>query len=547
MHRKFLFFFLSGISGILLSLPWLIEGLSWTLFFAFCPLLFAEDQLSRQNDGRKSIFFFPAFTTFLIWNALSTWWIAYVSLVGMLFIVVLNALLMASVWCSRQLINRKFSLISSYFSLIIFWLAFEFLHHNWTLPWPWLSLGNGFANSVKLVQWYEFTGILGGSLWILLSNNLIYSAILSFATRQSSLKSLKRASMALVFIFLPIVGSLYIYSNYTEKGSLLNVVSLQPNIDPYTEKFSGLSSSEQIIKLIELAETQITNSTDLVVAPETAWPTLWEDSILTQNQSLLPLSEVIRKFPNVNFVVGAITQRKIEANETISETARKSVEGDFYFDTFNSALMIDSTQKIQISHKSILVNGVEQMPFQKYFSFLGKFLINLGGNNGSMTASKEPVIFEGNHSMKYGSVICFESVFGEYCSKIVQRGANVLVVITNDGWWKSSPGSWQHFSYSRLRALETRRSIVQSANTGISGFINQRGNVLKKTKLNSFEAIQSTIQLNAEVTFYSNYGDYLGRICQVLSGLISAFTIIYNKNFENKKIRINSIVKIPDK
>lgn len=535
MHRKLLIFFLSGISGILLSLPWLTEGLSWTLFIAFCPLLFAEDQLSKQNGGRKSIFYLPAFTTFLIWNGLSTWWIAYVSLVGMLFIVVLNALLMASVWWSRQLISRKFSLISSYFSLIIFWLAFEFLHHNWTLPWPWLSLGNGFANSVKLVQWYEFTGILGGSLWILLSNILIYSAILSYATQQSSLKSLKRASLALVFIFLPIVGSLYMYSNYTEKGSLLNVVSLQPNIDPYTEKFSGLSSREQILRLLKLAETQITDSTDLVVAPETAWPTLWEDSILTQNQSLLPLSEVIRKFPNVNFVVGAITQRKIEANETISETARKPVEDDFYFDTFNSALMIDSSQEIQISHKSILVNGVEKMPFQKYFSFLGKFLINLGGNSRSMTASKEPVIFEGNDSMKYGPVICFESVFGEYCSKIVQRGANVLVVITNDGWWKNSPGSWQHFSYSRLRALETRRSIVQSANTGISGFINQRGDVLKKTELNSVAAIQSTIHLNAEVTFYAKYRDYLGRICLILSGLILANALMYNMISENKK------------
>ena len=547
MYRKQLIFFLSAISGVLLSLPWLIEGLSWPLFFAFVPLLFADYQLDRQSGRPLSIYFLPAFTTFLIWNVLSTWWITHVSLAGMLFIVALNALLMASVWWSSHLINRKFGHISSHFTLIVFWLAFEFLHHNWTLPWPWLSLGNGFSNSVKLVQWYEFTGILGGSFWILLSNILIYLAVLSFRTRRSFFESFKLTSLALIVIFFPIVGSLYIYSNYTEKGPLLNVVSLQPNIDPYTEKFSGLSSGEQIKRLLKLAETQLTDSTDLVVAPETAWPTLWEDSVLTQNQSLLPVSEVIQKFPNVSFVVGAITQRKIEANEAFSETARKSVEGDFYFETFNSSLLIDRTLKVQVSHKSILVNGVERMPFQRYFSFLGKFLINLGGNSGSMTASKEPILFEGNGYVKYGPVICFESVFGEYCSKIAQRGANALVVVTNDGWWKDSPGSWQHFSYSRLRALETRRSIVQSANTGISGFITQRGDVLQKTEVNSYTAIQSTIQLNQEITFYARFGDYLGRICLILSGLTAGYSFMYSMILKNKKIRINSIVKIPDK
>jgi apolipoprotein N-acyltransferase len=319
-------------------------------------------------------------------------------------------------------------------------------------------------------------------------------------------------------------------------------MSLQPNIDPYTEKFSGLSSSEQIRRLLKLTQNQITDSTNLVVAPETAWPTLWEDSLLIQNQSLLQLSEVTQKFPNVSFVVGAITQRKIKITDATSETARKSVEGDFYFDTFNSALLIDSTQEVQISHKSILVNGVERMPFQKYFNFLSKYIMNLGGNSGSLAASKEPVLFEGNDTMKYGPVICFESVFGEYCSRITQRGANILLAITNDGWWKDSPGSWQHFSYLRLRALETRRAIVQSANTGISGIINQRGDVLKKTEINSLAAIQSSIQLNQEITFYVGFGDYLGRICLILSALTAGYLTL-----KNKKIRINSIVKIPDK
>jgi apolipoprotein N-acyltransferase len=93
-------------------------------------------------------------------------------------------------------------------------------------------------------------------------------------------------------------------------------------------------------------------------------------------------------------------------------------------------------------------------------------------------------------------------------------------VLTNDGWWKGSPGSWQHFGYSRLRAIETRRSIARCANTGISGFINQRGDILKKTELSVSDVIGMPVGLNKTVTFYARYGDYLGKFCVLLSVLI---------------------------
>jgi len=533
MQRKIILL-LSVISGLLLSLPWLVSGLSWTLFFAFCPLLFAEDQIAKQKDERISQLFLPAFFTFLIWNLLSTWWIAHVSFVGMLLITILNSILMASVWWSRHLVGRKFGRTSSSFSLIAFWIAFEFLHHNWTLPWPWLSLGNGFANSVEIIQWYEYTGVLGGSLWVLITNLLIYSVVKNYLNRVSFPETLKQTGFAVLAVLLPIFGSLYLYANYSEKGDLLEVAILQPNIDPYKEKFSG-NPDDHIRKILYLAESKITESTDLMVAPETSWPNLWEDSLFTQEYSLLPLKEYIQRFPKVSFIVGAITQRKFGSGETISETAQKSTVGGFYFDVYNSALMIDRNPEVQICHKSILVNGVERMPFQKYFSFMGEYLLDLGGTNRSMAAADDPVLLSGKKSLKVGSVICFESVFGEYCSHLVQRGANLLVVITNDGWWRQSPGSWQHFGYSRLRAVETRRTIVQSANTGISGFINQRGEVIRKTGLNSYEAIQSSVQMNNENTFYASLGDFIGRISLVFSGLTVFYLLMYRRFTKGKK------------
>jgi apolipoprotein N-acyltransferase len=515
-------FLLSVISGILLSLPWLFPGLGWILLFAFLPLLIAGNLLQKRDEQRNSSFFYSALIAFLIWNFASCWWVGYVSVIGMMLIVILNAIFMASVWCAANMIRKQFGQISGYFSLLVFWITFEFLQYHWTIQWPWLNLGNGLANSVKIIQWYEFTGVLGGSLWILLSNFLIFLFV-KHLLKKSFLKASKFAVYALLLIGIPNGLSFYLYAKHAEKGAVLEVAVLQPNIDPYTEKFSGMSELEQICRLDSLAGSISTESTDLIVAPETSLPEMWEDSFVIPDSFEPTFTEILSRHPNVSIVAGAITKRKLSRNETISETARKSTDGSFYYDSYNSALLFDRTSKIQISQKSILVSGVEKMPFQKYFAFLDKFILNLGGSSGSLASAEEPTVFTTKNGIRIGTVICFESAFGEYCTKLVKKGAGLLVMITNDGWWRDSPGCWQHFGYSRIRAIETRRSIVRSANTGISGFINSRGDVLKKSEVNTCSALSFSIPLNTEITFYTLYGDVLGWMCSFLTGLTVFF------------------------
>lgn len=520
--------FLSVTSGILLSLPWMFPAMGWVLLFAFVPLLMADSRQLRQNESTNFISsFWLGFVAFLIWNVLSTWWIAYVSLTGMLFITSLNALFMSAVWWIKNKVHSKLSSVSGYLSLIVFWIAFEFLNHHGLLPWPWLTLGNGFANAVKVIQWYEFTGVLGGSVWILLTNILIYLAVKNLSDH-SVLKFVKSVSFALFVITFPVVLSFYMYSNYSEKEAIQNVVVLQPNVDPYTEKFSGMSSEDQISRLVALAESKISESTDLVLAPETALPPLWEDSLVIQDPSVLPFSKIIQKFPNVSFIAGAITQRKFRNNEPILKTARQSDDGEYYFDVFNSAVMIDRAG-IKFSHKTILVAGVEKDPFREYLSFLPDFMLDLGGINGGLASGKEPMILEGLNGHKIGPVICFESVFGLHTRQLVKNGANYIVVLTNDGWWKDSPGVWQHFGYSRIRAIETRRSIARSANTGISGIIDQRGDVIAQTNIDVSEAISSNVTMNSAFTFYVRYGNYLGWISLFLSGMIGIYLLVYRR------------------
>ena len=138
-------------------------------------------------------------------------------------------------------------------------VKFEYLHFNWDLSWPWLTLGNAFAHYPSFIQWYEYTGTLGGSLWILLANIFLFQ----FVNNKS-----KYLLFSLV-IAIPILFSFLIDSK-NEKGKVVEIVVVQPNIDPYFEKFNDLSSIQQLEKFIQLAETELDSSTNYLIGPETA-------------------------------------------------------------------------------------------------------------------------------------------------------------------------------------------------------------------------------------------------------------------------------------
>ena len=166
--------FLSVFSGVLLSLAWLgFPG--WTLFIAFIPLLFLERFFTENKNKYRSIaFFWYVFLAMITWNLITTWWIAYATVIGAILAIVANSVLMSLIWWLAHLARRIFKAGLGYLALVVFWISFEYFHFHWDIEWPWLTLGNGFANNVKIIQWFEFTGYLGGSLWVLLMNVLIF-------------------------------------------------------------------------------------------------------------------------------------------------------------------------------------------------------------------------------------------------------------------------------------------------------------------------------------------------------------------------------------
>ena len=141
------------------------------------------------------------------------------------------------------------------------------------------------------------------------------------------------------------------------------------------------------------------------------------------------------------------------------------------------------------------------------------------------TDKTSKVLFFGHH--KVGVPICYESAFGGYVSEFANKGADLLFVITNDGWWGDTPGYKQHFEFSKLRAIENRRCVSRSANTGKSGFFNQKGDVIQSTEYWKEDVIKATLKANTEKTFYSKHGDYLYRIATWITfGLLLVMILI---------------------
>jgi apolipoprotein N-acyltransferase len=190
-------------------------------------------------------------------------------------------------------------------------------------------------------------------------------------------------------------------------------------------------------------------------------------------------------------------------------------------------LQLDYTGNIQSYHKSKLVPGVEKMPWPALFKYVEKFAIDLGGISGSLGMQDErEAFFTPDKKFAAGPIVCYESVYGQYVGEYVKKGANFLAIITNDGWWGDTPGYKQHLKYGALRAIETRRSIVRSANTGITATINQKGEIENKTSWWKEDAIKASINVNDHITFYTRFGDYLGLLAIFTSIAIGLSSVI---------------------
>ncbi len=518
------------------------------LFVGWVLYLLMERQLTRQGARKRRVFAYT-YLFLVLWNALTVWWVSYADLAAGIAAVVLNALLMCLPLMAFRQTKQRLGPCIGYLALPIYWIAFEQLHLRWDLTWPWLTLGNGFAAVPQWVQWYEYTGFLGGSVWVWTVNLTLFFALIkndalkiineAARTGNSAGQGPARSQSFLIFnsqflipfltIVLPISLSYLIGAAYREKGPPAEVVVVQPNIDPYLEKFQGspnfIPFDEQLTRMLTLSEQHLTPQTRLVLWPETSLEEYYWEKTADANPKIQRIRAWLGRHPGVALLTGITSIVNYPNKEAASETARYRDDAGYY-DVFNAAAYFASaTAPVQFYHKERLVPGVEKIP-PLLTSLIAH--IDLGGTVGSYGTTPETKLLAvpGAPGMVIRPMICYESIYGDFVAEYVRGGATLLGLITNDAWWHDSPGYRQLLRLGALRAIETRRDIARAANTGFTGFINQKGEITQHELAWTPTASRATVHLNREMTFYTRVGEWIGRGCQALALLLLGWTII---------------------
>lgn len=514
------------------------------------PLLLMEDEISKKSNWRKWSVFGASYLFFATFNFASIWWVQYASWVGVIASVVVNSLFFALITTIYSSVKSRLSYKAGLIAFPTLFLAWEYIELlDWDLSWPWLTIGHAFGNWPKLAQWFSYSGVLGGSFWLLLVNMYVFLIVKSWRAKEDVFLRFKKGLTLSAIVVVPCIISLIQYYTYEEKGFEQDIVVLQPNMHPYSDDFMDEQGNRTPFKGALNHVVEFTKMADKVMDKDVDWLLLHETALpKTESNASLPNSSSVRvlkrwrenHYPNLSILTGiAFHELKTNVPTEVPATYKRRFDGKYY-EYFNSSILINGQHDtLPQYHKSRLVIGVERIP--SYFVFLQKYMTDFDSDpsariyNPNNGIQGEREVFNGiGDSAIVAPVICYESVFGEYVTDYVKKGANFIGVITNDSWWDDTPGYMQHWSFSRLRAIETRRAVARSANTGTSGFINQRGDELQKSEYLTPDVLRQKIKCNDEITFYVEYGDIIGKMA--LGLVITIFLNLIVKKLTSKGV-----------
>ncbi|MCB0644089.1 MAG: hypothetical protein KDC44_20730, partial [Phaeodactylibacter sp.] len=339
-------FWLATASGLLLALGFPPLPTAPLLLVALVPLLLVEQEIRAKGGLYKKEYFRLLYHSFILWNILSTYWVANSNLGAGIFAVVVNAWLMCLPWLFFHRTAKRMPRLA-YPALIAYWIVLEYMHLRWDLAWPWLNLGNGFASLPPLVQWYEYTGTFGGTLWILITNCFLAGL---WIKRRSSTQQpgLLQYGAAAALIALPMLASWAIYANYAVDGTPdteEEIVLIQPNYEPHYQK-DKVSESNQLERFLQLAEANLTSATDYLVFPETSFGLIL-DTQLGKEKTTRQLKQLLDSFPDLSIVGGLSIYHKFTDRSALPPSAREAVRsnGDtLIYEVYNAAIQLQKGQ-----------------------------------------------------------------------------------------------------------------------------------------------------------------------------------------------------------
>jgi len=412
------------------------------------------------------------------------------------------------------------------------YLSFEHLHSITEIAFPWLTIAYSQSYNLADIQFAEYTGVLGVSLQILIVNSLLAYCVMLYGRRNNSRVNLLLPALTVVLLIsLPQIYGAIVLKNSRDSSHSLKVAIVQPNIDPYAK---WIGDPEEILHTYENETTRILPANpELVVWPETAIPFY---ILLPQFHYFKSDLDAFVGRNGIALLSGVPLAHYFSTKDSAKPSSHFDEMNHKYYDAYNgAALFLPDSAPAQTYGKIVLVPFGERLPYADDLPFLIKPL-EWGVGVSNWARGTDTTVFKLGDGTKFSTVICYESVFADYVRLFVKRGAQFLVVITNDGWFGKSSGPRQHAAYAAFRAVENRRAIVRSANTGISEVLDPYGRFIgKPTGLDVPASVVANIPLRSDMTFYTMHGDLVALISELLSLASILFALFLKFKYRTKE------------
>lgn len=492
--------YLTVLSALLIGLSFPPSPLGFVAYFSLIPLIIAL-------KGKELYLAFKiGYLYGLISNSILLFWVGWATVPGAISAVILLCLYTAFLCWLYTLVQRRWG-DGALFFFPFLWVAMEYVRSLTEISFPWLNLSYTQTYYLPLIQHASLWGNYAISFWILWLNILGYLLIRNPRRWKAYL-----VLFAVLFI-LPYIYGMKVMTQPV-KGKEIKIALLQGNIEQkikWDERFLDYNLQTYMDMSRKAAQDRV----DLIVWPESAAPCYLaaESLYFTQVQSLC--DEL-----NTPLLIGT--------NDYLSVPPDR-------LDYYNSAFLFTPHGGYpQVYNKIHLVPFSEKVPYEEKHHLSKK--IQLGQSDFS--SGKELTIFKIPRG-KFATLICFESVYPELVRDFVNRGAEFLVNITNDGWFGKTHGPYQHARIAIFRAIENRISIARCANTGISMFIDPYGRTSQVTKIFTRTIVADMIHMKSDgkrfpenQTLYARYGDWFAEICCLIS-FLAVFIAVIRKTSVN--------------
>jgi len=545
-------YLLAILSGLLLGLAFPPTGLAGGLlaFVALVPLLFALEGGIRLREAFKlcwvAMFVLGLVSNYWVggWKSMSE--VDPFLMVGGVLLAVVHPFFLVIPWLLYDGVRRRFGRTAAIYSLPIFYAGFEYAHSFGDLSYPWLSLYNTQTYNLAFDQFIEFTGPFALTMLIVLVNVEVFQIIRGMSGEDTRPTRIRHSIVLVLLVLIPYLYGIHSMNEHEVSHDSMRVTVVQPNIDPwakwYTDEQRTLDTNFDAT-LLSLKANH--DSTDLIVWPETAIT-----FYITSPAKSYELGELYKFIDSIHHpILTGFPDRQdyIAGQDSIPSDATPIGVSKIYIRSWNAAMIVyeDSNGRMhrQAYHKQKLVPLGEHIPFVQYFPILGKwFQWGVGIGSWNYGEGYEPLILplqsknstpqppplpeeRERDTLRISPMICYESVYPSFVRNFVDNGANMLAVITNDGWYGRSSGPYQHEQFAVLRAIEDRRWIVRSANTGISTVIDDRGCFVKSLPLFTSGAITEQVPLIERKTLYVIYGDFVALPAAIYSAIVLLFGI----------------------